>query len=335
MVHQRIGAHQRARHRAADVDQVLAGRLEPEHLVERGRAVHLGGRDLDEFGDVAHRVLGDVAVLLLAQVHERDQRRLLLRVPGDDLAGHHHVVVGDATHRSTPPRTGSTRRDDGDSVGDEAAAHHVGQALDVHEGGVTHVHPVRLGRTVAGDVAADLAARALDADVDLALGHLEALGEDLEVVDQRLHRLVDARPRWRGDLLVLDAIVARRHQLEDLGDDAHRLADLGEPDRVAVEAVAVRTDDHVEVELVVVQVRHVAAEIPLDAGRTQDRAGRAERHRLARGDHPDALQPLTPDRLAGHQDVVLVEAREGAGRGCAARRRAIRPAGRRRGLRVG
>jgi hypothetical protein len=31
-------------------------------------------------------------------------------------------------------------------------------------------------------------------DVGLALGHLEALGEDLEVVDQGLHRLVDAAP---------------------------------------------------------------------------------------------------------------------------------------------
>ena len=49
-----------------------------------------------------------------------------------------------------------------------------------------------LAPTVADDVAAELAAGRLDGDVDLALGHLEALGEDLEVVDQRLHRLVDA-----------------------------------------------------------------------------------------------------------------------------------------------
>ena len=35
----------------------------------------------------------------------------------------------------------------------------------------------------------------------------------------------------------------------------------------------------------------------------------AERHRLGRRDHADALQPLAPDRLAGHQRVVLVEPR--------------------------
>ena len=91
------------------------------------------------------------------------------------------------------------------------------------------------------------------ATYDLALGHLEALGEDLEVVDQRLHRLVDAGPRRRRDLLVLDPVVARRHLVEDLADDADRLADLVEADGVAVEAVAVGADDDVELDLVVVR----------------------------------------------------------------------------------
>src|SRR5215217_5270439 len=86
------------------------------------------------------------------------------------------------------PEHGVDRGDDGHRVGDEAAAHHVRQALEVEERRAAHVHPVRPGAAVAGDVAAELAARALDRHVDLALGHLEALGEDLEVVDQGLHR---------------------------------------------------------------------------------------------------------------------------------------------------
>ena len=106
---------------------------------------------------------------------------------------------------------GSTRRDDGDGVGDEAAVHHVRAA----SGGSRSSGPrmcmrYGLARAVADDVAAELAAGRLDGDVGLALGHLEALGEDLEVVDQRLHRLVDAGPRRRRDLLVLDAVVAGR-----------------------------------------------------------------------------------------------------------------------------
>ena len=92
---------------------------------------------------------------------------------------------------------------------------------------------------VGHEVAADLAARRLDRDVGLARRHAEALGEQLEVVDQRLHRLVDAGARRRRDLAVLHAVVAERHPLDALAHDLHRLEDLVEPDPVAVEHVAV------------------------------------------------------------------------------------------------
>ena len=175
--------------------------------------------------------------------------------------------------------------------------------------GPADVHAVRLRRAVAHDVAAELAARRLDRHVGLALGHLEALGEDLEVVDQRLHRLVDASARRRRDLLVLDPVVAARAWLvEDLADDPDRLADLVEADGVAVEAVAVAADDHVELDLVVVEVGHVAAQVPRHAGGAQDRAGGAEGDGLLGGDDADALEPLAVDRLAGEEHVVLVEA---------------------------
>ena len=48
-----------------------------------------------------------------------------------------------------------------------------------------------------------LAARRLDPDVDLALGHAVALGDDLEVVDQRLHRGVELLARRQHDLAVV------------------------------------------------------------------------------------------------------------------------------------
>src|SRR3954451_7482034 len=76
--------------------------------------------------------------------------------------------------------------DDRHRVGDEPPTHHVRQALDVDERRRPHVDAVRAWPAVAGDVATELTTRALDGDVDLALGHLEALGEDLEVVDQCL-----------------------------------------------------------------------------------------------------------------------------------------------------
>ena len=180
-----------------------------------------------------------------------------------------------------------------------------GQGLEVHEAGGPDVHALRLRRTVGDDVAAELTPGALDRGVDLALGHLESLGEDLEVVDQRFHGLVDAGPGRRGDLLVLDAVLTGRHLVEHLVEDANRLTDLVQPDRVAVEAVPVGPDDDVEVDLVVAEVRLVAAEVPRVAGRAEDGPGRPEGERLLGGDHADALQPSPPDRLAGHERVEL------------------------------
>ena len=127
------------------------------------------------------------------------------------------------------------------------------------------------------------------------------------MVDQGFHRLVDARTRRRSDLLVLDAIVAFGHPVEDLADDLHRLANLVEANRIAVESVAVGADHHVEVDVVVVQVGLITSQVPLHTGRAQDRAGGAEGERLCWGDHTNTLETFAPDRLAGHQDVVLLQ----------------------------
>src|SRR5215204_2950820 len=127
--------------------------------------------------------------------------------------------------------------DDGNRVGDEAIAHHVRKRLEVDERRSADVHAIGLGTSVADDVAADLAARALDGDVDLALGHLEAFREQLEVVDQGLHRLVDTSARRRCDLFVLDADVAGGHSVDDLANDLHRLTHLVDADSGAIEGI--------------------------------------------------------------------------------------------------
>src|SRR5690606_19459527 len=109
VVEQLLTAEEHAGDVRADVDDVLADRLALEHLVERGGAEHLGRRDPHQLGDVDHRLLGDVAVLLLGEVQQRDQRRPLAGVAGDDLLGHRHVLVGEPRdERSTLPMIGST-----------------------------------------------------------------------------------------------------------------------------------------------------------------------------------------------------------------------------------
>ena len=123
----------------------------------------------------------------------------------------------EVAHRSTSPMTGSTDEMMATASAIRPPRSMHGQALEVDEARPADVHPVGLGGAVGDEVAAELAAGRLDGDVDLALGHPEALGEHLEVVDQRLHRLVDAGPGRRGDLAVLDPVVARRHPLERSG----------------------------------------------------------------------------------------------------------------------
>ena len=99
VVQQLLAADQHARDVGADVDHVVAHRLALEHLVERRRAEHLGGGDVDQLGDVRHGVVGEVSVLLLRQVQQRDQRRLLDRIAGDDVVGHGRVLGGEGSWR--------------------------------------------------------------------------------------------------------------------------------------------------------------------------------------------------------------------------------------------
>src|ERR1700692_2247455 len=77
---------------------------------------------------------------------------------------------------------------------------------------------------------AELPLRRLDRGIDFAFRHVEALGVELEVMDQGLHRTLHlGPPRWR-DLVILDDDRPLPVGCTQLGDalphDAHRLADL-------------------------------------------------------------------------------------------------------------
>ncbi len=91
-------------------------------------------------------------------------------------------------HRSTPPMTGSI-----DATAEIASAtmppsHIAATDLQVRERRVAVVHAIGPGAAVADHVHSQLAARRLHGDVHLAGGNPDALGDQLEVVDQGLHR---------------------------------------------------------------------------------------------------------------------------------------------------
>src|SRR3989304_3613106 len=90
----------------------------------------------------------------------------------------------------------------------------------------TRAPPPWLGAARGDHVDAQFAARRLDRLVHLTGRNPEPLGEDLEMVDQGFHRLVDARPGRRGHLAILGPVVAWRHGPGRLLDDPQRLANL-------------------------------------------------------------------------------------------------------------
>ena len=106
-----LAAEQLAGEVGAHIDHVLADRMELEHLVERACPFHLGWGGVGEFGNVTHCIVGDPPVLLLREVQQRNQRRLLHRVPGDDFFCDGEVLAGEVGlghQRSTSPMIGST-----------------------------------------------------------------------------------------------------------------------------------------------------------------------------------------------------------------------------------
>ena len=92
--------------------------------------------------------------------------------------------------------------------------------------GVAEVDAGGLRGAVGEDEAAQLTARALDRVVELARRHPEALGDQLEVVDQRLHRGGELVARRQHVLAVVGDPRALGQPVERLLDDPHRLAHL-------------------------------------------------------------------------------------------------------------
>src|SRR4029079_3730595 len=106
-----VGASERAGQVRADVDQVRAGRTQPDHRVEARDGLDLGGGRVEQIGDLARRAARDVPLDGLREVEQGEDRgaRPVFRVAADRGARVGKQVVREHRHqRSTPPITGST-----------------------------------------------------------------------------------------------------------------------------------------------------------------------------------------------------------------------------------
>ena len=129
--------------------------------------------------------------------------RARIRVLRADLAGSRRRDRAWRRHRSTSPITASSEPTIAIMSAISASRMQRRRRLRGDERRRAELDAPRLRPAVGDDVAAELAARRLDRHVDLALRHAEALGDDLEVVDQRLHRGVQLLARRQHDLAVV------------------------------------------------------------------------------------------------------------------------------------
>ena len=148
------------------------------------------------------------------------------------------------------------------------------------EPGRADLAAIRPVGSIRNQIDAELALRAFHRGVGGARRHVIALGVQLEVMDQRLHRALHLGARRRRELVVLHLHRPRLHLAERLLDDLHALAHLGEPHQIAVVAIAVAADRNLELHLGVLVVGLRTAQVPRHAARAQARAGESPGQRL-------------------------------------------------------
>ena len=101
---------------------------------------------------------------------------------------------------------------------------------------------------------------------------------------------------------------AGRHLVESLLENPRTLPHFFHAHQIAVETVADRADWHIEVVLVVAQIRVGLAQVMIHARAAQVRTGQTVSDGVLPLDDPDILGAIQPDRIAGEKFVHFIEA---------------------------
>src|ERR1043165_1135517 len=155
------------------------------------------------------------------------------------------------------------------------------------------------------DVDAKLALPAFDRLVDLARRHVEALGDDEEVVDERVHVRLHRFAFGEDDLRRVGLGGAGAQTVERLPDELVRLDHLAHTDEIARPDIAAALYGNVEVAGLIARIRVDAADVDGHAAAAQGRPGQAPVNRVLRRDNADALRAALEDSVAGEQVVKL------------------------------
>src|SRR6202012_4491906 len=130
------------------------------------------------------------------------------------------------------------RTEDGRDVGQQVPLADEVHRLQMGKTRRANVALVGLVGAVGDQIDAEFALRRFYRGIDLAGRHVEALGVELEMMDQRFHRALHLAAARREDLVILDSdrpLPVGRPQLGDaLPHDAHRLPHLFHANTITV-----------------------------------------------------------------------------------------------------
>jgi hypothetical protein len=167
--------------------------------------------------------------------------------------------------------------------------------------------PIRPLATVRNEEDAHLALGRFDSAVGFAGRHGVALAEEQEMVDQCLHVLLHGGARRGCDLVVFDLDRAGGHLIQALVDNAEGLAELLHAAEVAVIAVAVHADGHVEFDLVVGVVGLRLADVPGNARSAQHDAREGVVDGIGGGDDAHTLCTSDPNAVVSQHLLGFVD----------------------------
>ncbi|KYM93835.1 hypothetical protein ALC62_15536 [Cyphomyrmex costatus] len=133
--------------------------------------------------------------------------------------------------------------------------------------------PIRFAAAIANEVNAELAFRCLDSSVRSSRWHLETLGEQLKVMDKRLHATLHLFPsRWHN-LGVIASYFSLWHLIQALVDDTQRLSHFTpEPRNITPLKPQFSAFSTVTVPILVVRCRQIL----LSVNRSSTSSSRAE-----------------------------------------------------------
>lgn len=181
------------------------------------------------------------------------------------------------------------------------------ETTQVSKARCTNVHTVWPLASVTDNVHAHLALWCLNGGVRVAWWDDVSLGVQKEVVDKRLHVLLHCGTRRRGDLVVLDLDGTGGYLVDTLVDDAERLAELLHSAEVSVVAVAIDTDWHIELDLVIGVIGGGLADIPRNSRSSKHNTREGEVESIGGGDNTNTTKTVDPDTVVRQHFFGLVD----------------------------